>query len=362
MKELTENKQNLSAESNSEEMPMPTPGKTLYITPDTKGFDYLSVLDQIIQCVNMGDVLAKIQTGTQYVVQIPTELQEAFESGKYFMMQNQKNGKMWPSLMKIAENGKHQVVTPLSISKQEFAQGSPVQDLTVGYHNVLMQQQVAKLASMLEDTYRLVERIEHGQKADRIGTLEAGKDGLLLALSMPEGNQRTMQINSSRQNILVARGQIGQMLQDRVEEFKELPKFTLGCFFKELKHSGYLKEKDCEVSEMQDYYDLYLQATKLLAASYAIDGDLKTAEESFILGEKFVGGINFSKVKSIEKIHHDLGDMFYSYPVDFIVAERTACLEEAKKYDYVAIEVSGENLLEVISDGESEKISEEIIE
>lgn len=54
-------------------------------------------------------------------------------------------------------------------------------------------------------------------------------------------------------------------------------------------HSGYLADKDREVSEMQEYYDLYLQATKLIAASYAIGGDLKTAEESFRIGEQFIG-------------------------------------------------------------------------
>ena len=52
--------------------------------------------------------------------------------------------------------------------------------------------------------------------------------------------------------------------------------------------------------------------------------------------------------------------MFYSYPVEFVASERTICLEEAKKYDYVALEVSGERLLEVLADGRTEEISEEI--
>ena len=111
---------------------------------------------------------------------------------------------------------------------------------------------------------------------------------------------------------------------------------------------------------MQEYYDLYLQATKLIAASYAIGGDLQTAEESFRIGEQFIGAIDFSKVKSIGTVHRNLGDMFYSYPVEFVASERTICLEEAKKYDYVALEVSGERLLEVLADGRTEEISEEI--
>lgn len=63
-----------------------------------------------------------------------------------------------------------------------------------------------------------------------------------------------------------------------------------------------------------------------------------------------MGSIDFGKVKSIGNVHRDLGDMFYAYPVDFISTEKNICLEEAKGYDYVALEVSGEKLLEVLSD------------
>ena len=35
-------------------------------------------------------------------------------------------------------------------------------------------------------------------------------------------------------------------------------------------------------------------------------------------------------------------------------------MEEAKKYDYVALEVSGEKLIEVLADGRTEEISEKI--
>ena len=51
-------------------------------------------------------------------------------------------------------------------------------------------------------------------------------------------------------------------------------------------------------------------------------------------------------------------DMFYSAPVEYLVAEKEACLEEAKHFDYVALEVSGEKLLEVLGYGETEEIQE----
>lgn len=337
-------------------VPVPAEGKTLYITPETDGFNYKGILGQVVQYVNMADVVGKIQAGTKYVVQIPAEHQEAFETGQYFMMQNQKTGKMWPSLMKVAENGRNQVVTPLPIAEEGFIQGSPVQDLAVGYHNMLVQQQITQLTVMMEETYKAVERIEHGQMDDRIGLLEAGKNGMILAMTMPEGEERTMQINSSRLNLLTAHAQIGQTLQRRVNEFQPVSKHAAVRFMKELSHSGYLTRKDNEVREMQEYYDLYLQATRLIAASYVVCGDLKTAEKTFEISEQTMDALDFKKVKSIEYSHGDMSKMFYHCPVEYVTTEKQVCMEESKKYDYVAVEVSGEKLLEVIGNVRAEEI------
>lgn len=348
----------LPIEVPQDQMPVPAEGKTLYITSETKGFDFHALLGQALQCVNIAEILAEIKAGTQYVVQIPAEFQAAYESGEMFIMENMKTGKMWPSLMKIAENGRQQVVTPLPIAEQAIVQGNPIQELANGHHNMLMQQQVAHLTEMMERTYRVVERIEHGQMDDRIGLLEAGKNGLILAMTMPEGDERSRQIDSSRQNLLVAQAQIEKTLERRAGEFEPLPKAAPLRFMREVAHSGYLAEKRKDVREMQEYYDLYLQATKLLAASYAVCGNLQTAEETFRLSEATIRDIDFSKVKTIGYQHKELADMFYSAPTGYIAAEREVCLEEAKQYDYVALEVSGEKLLEVLASGQAEAVQE----
>lgn len=349
---------NLPEKADHMEMPVPAEGKQLYITQHSKSIDFHALLGQVVQCVNMGEILAEIKAGTQYVVQIPAEFQNAYESGEMFIMENMKTGKMWPNLMKITDEGKHQVVTPLPIAKQAVVQGNPVQELASSQHNMLMQQQVAQLTEMVERTYRVVEQIKHGQMDDRIGLLEAGKNGLILAMSMPEGEERSRQIDSSRQNLLVAQAQIEKTLERRASEFEPLPKLAPVRFVRECFHSGYLAEKTSDVREMQEYYDLYLQATKLLAASYAVCGNLQTAEETFRLSEENIRKIDFSKVETIAYQHKNLTDMFYTAPTGYISAEREVCLEEAKSYDYVALEVSGEKLLEVLGNGQAEAVQE----
>ena len=161
----------------------PAKGKCLHITPDSKGIEFNALLEQAVQCVSMGDILSKIHAGTQYVVQIPAEFQSAYESGEMFIMENMKTGKKWPSLMKIAEDGKQQVVTPLPIAEQAVIQGNPIQEFADWQYQLVMQQQMSRLSDIVEKTYRTVKQIENGQLDDRIGLLEAGRKGLLLAMT-----------------------------------------------------------------------------------------------------------------------------------------------------------------------------------
>ena len=343
---------NLPEQADQKVVPVPAEGRKLYITRNSKGFDFRALLGQAVQCLNMVDIIAEIKAGTQYVVQIPAQFQEAYESGEMFIMENMKTGKKWPSLMQVMENGRNQVVTPLPIAEQAIFQGNPIQELANSHHNMLMQQQVARLAEMLKDTYKVVKQIKQGQMDDRVGLLDAGRNGLILAMSLPEGDERNRQIDSSRQNLLLGQAQIAKALERSVEAFQPVSKYALVRFARELGHSGYLAEKSQEVQEMQDMYDQYLVATKLLAASYVMNGNTQTAEDTFRLSERTIQGIDFSKVETIGYQHKGLTDMFYTAPAGYIAAERDECLEEAKQYDYVALEVSGEELLEVLGIGQ----------
>lgn len=348
----------LPVKTDHKEMPVPAEGKRLYITRHSKDIDFHALLGQVVQCVNMGEILGEIKAGTQYVVQIPAEFQRAYESGEMFIMENMKTGKKWPSLMQVMENGKHQVVTPLPIAEQAIFQGNPIQELANSHHNMLMQQQVAQLADMLRDTYKVVKQIKQGQMDDRVGLLDAGRNGLILAMSLTKGDERNRQIDSSRQNLLLGQAQIAKALERSAEAFQPVSQYALVRFAREMGHSGYLAEKSQEVQEMQDMYDQYLVATKLLAASYVMTGNTQTAEETFRLSEKAIQAIDFSKVETIGYQHKGLTEMFYTAPVGYIAAERDECMEESKQYDYVALEVSGEELLEVLRNGETEEIQE----
>lgn len=120
----------------------------------------------------------------------------------------------------------------------------------------------------------------------------------------------------------------------------------------------YLSSRDDEYQEIQEYFDLYLQATKLLAGAYIVSGDTENAERVFQLSVDTLNGIDFRRLESIKLIHPKETDLICDFATEYLVTERQNLLEEARQPDCLMIEVSGEKLMEVIGYGNTEKVPE----
>lgn len=46
-----------------------------------------------------------------------------------------------------------------------------------------------------------------------------------------------------------------------------------------------------------------------------------------------------------------MDDWFFNHAVEYVEVEKAPCLESAKKYDYIQVTVTGDELLEVAQDG-----------
>lgn len=333
--------------------------KVLRIIKSMTDVDYMGALDRAAQYVNMANIARTIEKGVEYVVQIPAKYQKQFEAGEYFINKNKTTGIEWPTLMRKAENGQYRFVDDLPIKQQEFIKGNPFQDMCNSYHNIVMQQQLAQIADTVAETYETVKMIEVGQQDDRIALIESGKEQILLAMSIQDEEHKKDLLRSGAHDLLLGKEQIGKALLRRVEAFKALPDSGFSMFFTTLTRPGYLSKKDDEVEAIQECYSMYIEATKMLAATFAYTGETAAVEQTFKKSISFLKEIDFSAVKTIELSHKDvdLSDWFFNHPVEYIEVEKAPCLESAKEYDYVQIEVSGDDLLEVIKDV-GEEISE----
>ena len=330
-------------------------GKVLNITPEME--EYEGIIAKLMQYANMADAISHVNKALEYVVQIPVKYKDAFESGKVFINQNSKTGVMWPTLYELNENGKRSFVDNLPIKQEVMTYGNPFEKMAISYHNLYMQKQIAELADALQETYQAVKRVEQGQMDDRIGFLEAGRDQIRYSLNaLPD--EKSAALAHGRSNLLIAQKQLLQAFKTRVKGFEPLPKSRLSRFGMELMHAGAHRRRDEAFTEIQRYYALYLQATQLVAASYAVCGQMDAVEQIFIDAEHEMKEIDFSALRTLRYIHKENMDMFYYHADEYIVSEKEMYLEDTRDYDTVSIKVSGEKLLEVFGYGRPEEVSE----
>ena len=96
-------------------------------------------------------------------------------------MENAKTGKLWPTLMQKGDNGRNKIVTPLSIKKESFVQGNPIQDMSQQLQMAQVQGTLKSQTELLKSICKSVKHIQKGQMNDRIASLESGKKQVYLA-------------------------------------------------------------------------------------------------------------------------------------------------------------------------------------
>lgn len=333
------------------------PEKVLNVVPGMEGVDFNGMLAMLAQHVNVGYTLTHIEPTLEYVLQFPVKYRDAFNRGELFLNDSTKTGVTWPTLYERLENGKRKFVDNLPVKKEEILHGNPFESIAVSCHNLYLQKQVAELADKLEEARREIKRIGQGQMDDRIGLLLAGYDQIRFALDASQEEKNT-EIAHGRGCMLTAQKQFLQTLKSRVGEFEAVPESRMSRFGMELRRSGSLRRKDQEYMEIQRCYELYLQATRMVAASYAICGREDAAEQVFTDAEKEMEKLNFSALETLRHIHNENTELFCYHAAEFIAIERDIYLEDMQEYDVISIQVSGEKLLEVFENDRTEKISE----
>ena len=218
-----------------------------------------------------------------------------------------------------------------------------------------IQQQIAQLSELMEQTHEVVRRIEQGQYDDRIGLLNAGRNQILLALSDPEHIDMD-ELKAGRNNLQLGCAQIIETVHRRSNEFPKISKNRVMRDLKLFAKSNYYSSLDEEYEKIEDCFGFFLQGTKMLAASYAICGETEKAKLVFDQAKEKVAQIDFDKVERIGLIHPNETDWISNEAPLYLESEKTECLEKARKYDMLTLKVSGEILLEAFENEREESV------
>lgn len=324
-----------------------------------KNIEALGLIDNFLQLMSTKEIVSNIEKSSEYVVQIPRKFKESFNSGEVFIAKNKKTGIEWPILMKKTNSGQYRFVADLPIKKREFIKSEVFRDFSINYHNIVIQQQLAEISQSIEETYQTVKFIEQGQQDDRIALIDAGREQVLLAMTLANEKDKKELLRFAVRDLTLGKEQIGKSLSRRLEEFTPIPNSELKIFLNVLKDVEYLNKKDKEIEDIQECYSLYIEATKMLAAIFEYFDEKTAVRQVFDQSLKFIRDISFEKLKSIEYSHKNVNfsDWFFNYPEKYIEIEKALFLEESKNYDFIQIELSGKKLLEGIID--NEKIQKE---
>ena len=338
--------------SAGEIVPYTEAGKTLRLKKDTPRVDFHKTLGDIVRCLDTASVLQNIKRGVEYVVQVPAEYQAGLDAGKYTVLAG-KDGRQWATLYEVLPNGKHSFACNMPIKAEELVQGNPMHDVSMNMQMMALQQQLAKLTELVQKTYDAVKRIEQGQTDDRVGKLRAGKEGMEQAILIEDSVQRKIAIGNAQQLLLEARGQIGETLKSKVQNFPAIPQSQVKQFFGRLSSGSYFSGKDAAFDSIQDYFQLYLLATQLLADSYYYIGESKAAEKAYKDAISFIKELDFTKVKTIQYIHpkEDFSDTVCEKAVPYVLSEQEKSLEHAKPYETVELILSGDDIVEALENG-----------
>lgn len=322
--------------------------------PDLE-ISFNDILNNALSWINVNDIVKNVKKGSEYIVQIPVEFQKQFESGEYFIMKNQTNGIEWPTLMKKNSNGRNEIVKHLQIKRESFMQGNPIQDLTQQFQMMQLQTQMQQQNLKLDEIYQTVKHVEKGQMNDRIALLHAGIEQIQLASQRDDNDLgKRAAIENGISDIVKARNQIFKELELQVQEFKPIPKSVFIRFFEDMRHIDYLGKKDEAYNKIVEYYELYKESTKYLAFSYVLIGQSQVVKTIYDNSKKELSSINYDGLRTIEYIHPNkkyiMIDDAYTKQLEYDQKTSEKIIE---KIENIAIEVSGDKLLEVIENGKS---------
>lgn len=340
----------------SEEITPVVQFKEWFVDSDLPLIPFRQLVNRALQDVNLASVISKIEKGTEYVVKVPLEFKKAYDEGKVFVAQNSETGILRPILAKYNDKGKYEFVSPMEMVERTTTQGgNALQGVADRYQNMAIQQQIAQLSELMEQTHEVVRRIEQGQYDDRIGLLNAGRNQILLALSDPEHIDMD-ELKAGRNNLQLGCAQIIETVHRRSNEFPKISKSRVMRDLKLFAKSNYYSSLDEEYGKIEDCFGFFLQGTKMLAASYAICGETEKAKLVFDQAKDKVAQIDFDKVERIGLIHPNETDWISNEAPLYLELGKTECLEEARKYDMLTLKVSGEMLLEAFENGREESV------
>lgn len=317
--------------------------------PRIKGF--LVDVAQRFQFVK--DFKDAISLTERYVLDIPPLFKKAIDSGEAWFNTKKDTGEMLASIShKVGK--KKEFMKNFTVKKESFVNDRAFAGISDRMYNIAMQQQLAAIANQLQDVQNGVLRIEIGQKDDRYAKIEGARYQMLLASKMPNKADQIDCVKNAMPLLAEGTESIKRAFKRMVDDFEVIPKPKLKIYWKMFTDKGnYKNKKDREIDDINEHFNFINAAYQLMAAAEVILEAPDSVTEVFNQEAEFLGTIDNKKIVSIINMHPelDVSNEWFNNSARFIAEAKERylnCLNQ--KFDFFSIEVTGQQLLEVIED------------
>ena len=344
---VVKNDSNLPAASNSRGLPTKVAGgiaSALYNIEDAR---ILSVFGQIFSGFQVSDEFRKtIEKGVTYIAKIPKSLEAEFNAGDLSFMVKKDTGE---SLGAIVGTDK------MNRGFVRIEEASPIAaNLAGSLASLAMQQQLAQIADVVNEVRSRVTELKTIHDHDLLGSLR----GMHKQLNqIKDTNDPIAQKQLTTQAITLLNDtlvKIEQRLIDELANLPEIPKNRIIAGLKVFITTGYLSKIEHGYELIQELFEYYLSAMQMLAYAYAFLGEDGVATSVFIPDKELRENPNLHKMAQAEALcaEESVGITWYKAPEKYIQRLK----DEAERIwvgnkEYLAIEITSEQLLEVLPNG-----------
>ena len=339
---------NLPATSDSRGLPAKVSDAIGSALQEIRDEKVIATFGQVFSGIQVSDEFRKsIDKTVTYIAKIPKHLEKDFAAGDLHFMVKSDTGENLGALVGADKMNRGFV---------RIEEAAPVAtNLAGSLASLAMQQQMAQIADVVNEVRSRVIELKTIHDRDLLGTLRGMHKQLNQIKDTHDAEVRRQLTTQAITVLNDTLGKIEQRLIDELDQLPDVPKNKIIAGIKVFFSTGYLPKIEQGYELIQELFEYYLSAMQMLAYAYAFLGEDNVATSVFKPGNELCNNPNFPKMVKAEALCADtsIGITWYKSPEKYlsklsVETERILGGEE----QYLTIEITGEQMLEVLDNGE----------
>ena len=315
----------------------------------------LSVFSDLLQGQEIGkDALSVIKKETVYIAKIPKKLESGLDKGIFDFMKDSKTGESIGVIVGD-KNRTHGIVRVEEMDKAAVAGGN----ISANIANLAMQQKLAHITEVLDDVQSRVIAIQEGQDAELFGKIKGMREQLLQMKDI-ENTETRRQLGTNVITVLNStRGSIEEKMKLELRNLPDVPDSAVKIVWEITKDKKYLTTVVDTYNHIEELFKYYMVASLLLGYAYSMLDESGPFDIIFVPDQELIENEKLKTLVAAENIFEEsFKETWYKNPEKFLLKVKEEAQRLFEEQDYIQLEITGEQLLEVIGYG-GEEINED---